>query len=224
MKTSILYTFLFTWMTLTMSACNSDNEVEPQLQLETVGFSGTLPDGRAFSKQGVVSDNNLISSSSSVDGSFISHVLSVSDLTSGTSIIVELPYVKFSNDFGVANDSVLNHAATEYYPYQVVKEKLSVGDKLILSSQASDPKNSFRVQVIDQKNYSGFSSEGSLSQAGSYLKVIKVIEGTETEPILGNVKTLEVIFDLDVKLYSSGEGFNESGNLKGLLRMKYREI
>ena len=220
MKTPVLYSFLCIWLVLTISACNSDDQANPQLRLEAIGFSGTLPDGRTFGEKGVLSDNNLVSSASSAEGSYISHVLSVLDSTAGVSIEVELPYIKFSDNYNTPNDSIVDRAAKDYYPYPVVKEKLSVGNKFILSSQAPEPVNNFRVMVVDQKDYVAFTSEGT-DQDNSYLKVIELIEGTATDPDRGSVKTMEVVFDLDVKLYEQSSG--QSGKLTGLLRMKYWE-
>jgi hypothetical protein len=104
-----------------------------------------------------------------------------------------------------------------------VKEKLSVGDKLILSSQHPDKSKTFRILMIDQKNFLFWTTEQNLDQTGSYIRVKQIFEGQETDPVLGNVKKMEVLFDVDVKLYSSDGSPKQPSKLKGLLRMKYLE-
>lgn len=182
-----------------------------------------MPDGRTFSEKEMISRNDLGSASSSADGSYVYHSLSILDSTAGISILVELPHVQYSDDYIVADDAIISEAARKYYPYQVIKEKLSVGDKFILSSQTTDLTRSFRVLVLDQKNYTGFSSEGVPDQAGSYLKVAELLESNETDPVLGNVNVLEVVFDLDIKLLPTDQADGQAKNLKGLLRMKYQQ-
>ena len=216
---------LFAAMIVSFCACDSDNQsdVQPQLALKSIGFSGTMPDGRTFSEKDLVPHNALGSASSTADGSYIYHSLSLSDSAAGLSIVVELPHVQYSNEYIEANDAIIREAAIKYYPYTVVKEKLSVGDKFIVSSPTTDPTSSFRVLVTDQKNYTGFISEGAPDQDGSYLKVTELIESTETNATLGSVNVLEVVFDLAVKLFPTDQAAGQPETLKGLLRMKYQQ-
>jgi hypothetical protein len=222
----VLSTLLLIWVLLSFNACNSAEEQDPLLQLETIGFIGTLPEGRTFGTNGILPSHGIIGSSSSVDGSYISHGFSILDSAAEISLMVELPYVKFSdsfNSFQESNDTIRNKAVRDFYPYQIVKEKLSVGDKLILSSQHPDKSKTFRILMVDQKNYLFWTTEQNLDQTGSYIRVKQIFEGQETDPVLGNVKKMEVLFDVDVKLYSSDGSPKQPSKLKGLLRMKYLE-
>lgn len=214
-----------------LSACDKEeNETLKQLELESVGFTGTLPDGRAFGKIGIVATNEPATSSSTNDGSYVRHGLSILDPGTGINISIELPHLKYSNDFnaGYEEDSIMEgdgattrQIARKFYSYELVKEKLAVGDKFLVSLQKPYSTNTFRVQVNDNINYNNFICDAG-DQIGSYLKVIKLIEGTETDVILGNIKTLEVIFDIDVKLYHPTEPKRTPPKkLKGFLRMKY---
>ncbi len=189
-------------MLLSICACTSDDQQDPQpqLTLESVGFSGTLPDGNAFGTENIEIKNGLGAASSSTDVSFIYQSLSILDPDAGIGIAIELPHVKYSDDYMLPDDPIIQKAAQTYYPYPVVKDKLSRGDKLLLSQQHPDVSSTFRLLVLDQKNYTGFTSEGSTNQSGSYLKVVELIEGTKTDPNLGSIKTLDVIFDVDVNL------------------------
>ncbi len=82
----------------------------------------------------------------------------------------------------------------------------------------------FGIQVHNNTNYTGFISQGP-NQSGSSLKITELIEGTEPDPVLGEVKTLEVIFDLDLKMYDVHSAVPKPPTkMKGLLRMKYREF
>jgi hypothetical protein len=222
---SILSTLLLKLMLLCINACTTD-EHPPLPKLETIGFSGTLPDGRTFGTTAIEPSNGIVASSSSEDGSYISHVFSILDPAEGISLMVELPYIKYSDSYHSyqeGNDSITQQAIKEYYPYQVVKEKLSVGHKFILSSQYPDKTNSFRIQMVDEKTYLAYTTEHMLDQNGSYLKVKQIIEGMETDPVLGKVKKIEVVFEVDAKLYSYNKPSAQPKKLKGLLRMKYLE-
>jgi hypothetical protein len=222
MKRSFFSTLLLAGVLVFSSACTDTDQAEPLPQLETVGFAGSLPDGRTFGSEVTVS-HGIVSSSSSNQGSFISHIFSIED-SAGISLKVELPYVKFSNAYLPPSESAdLQQIINEHYPLQVVKEKLSAGDKLILSSQHPDMSKAFRIQMADQRNYLAYTTEQHLDQGGSYLRVKQVLEGQETDPVLGTVKTIDITFDVDVKLYPSDWGTTQPGKLKGLLRMKYRE-
>lgn len=234
MKNRSLTTFLAALLMVFLFACDKEEQdVQKQLKLESIGFAGTLPDGRTFGKTGIVDRNGQASSSSTNEGSSITHVLSIFDSVAGIYIKVDLPHLKYSDGFnaGYEGDSIIegNGATTrkiarEFYPYQMVKEKLAVGSKLLISSQIPYSTNAFRVQVNDNINYHNFICDAG-DQTDSYLKVVELVEGTETDPTLGQVKTLEVVFELDVKMYHANEPRpTPPSKLKGLLRMKYREV
>lgn len=217
--TTLLLVFLF--------ACDKDkNGTQKQVELQSVGFTGTLPDGRTFSKTGIVATSGLSGGSMGIDSSYIEshiiHVLSVSDTVAGITLVIDLPHVNYRDENLSKKD--LKAIARKYYPYQAVKEKLAVGNKILVNGQNPDYTKSFRFQVNDDINYNDFLSSGP-DQTGSYLKVTDLIESTEPDPVLGQVKTLEVIFDLDVKVYQAvSQTAPPSKKFKGILRVKYREV
>ena len=104
-----------------------------------------------------------------------------------------------------------------------MKEKLSLGDKWIISSQHPDKRIAFRLQVVDEKNYEAYTSESQLDQTGSYLKVKQLTKGFEIEPVVGQVRAIEILLELDVKLCSANRPTEPPGRMKGLLRVKYLE-
>lgn len=228
MKNRYLLPLLSILLMVSLGACDKEeNDTPKRLKLEAIGFSGILPDGRTFCQTGIVASNWVGGSAGSADGSYILHGLTVTDTLTKISIHMDLPLVKYSNDYIAGSEgdgSELKRIARQYYPYQTVKEKLSVGNKILVSSQIPNfDTNSFRVQVVDNANYNDFLCVED--QTGSYLKVTELIESTETDPVSGNVKTLKVTFDLDVKMvHARGPGPTLPTNLKGLLRMKYRQI
>lgn len=214
-------TFLAFFTILLIISCASDDDLSPQSRLKTVGFLGTLPDGRTFGTEGIVTYNSRSTAANSAEGSFVYHLLSIEDTVRGITIRVELPRIKYSEEYGVPIDSV--NGAEQIYNYPAVKEKLSIGEKVLLSSQNHDRTQAFGVLVLDQINYTGFTTSGTLDQTEGYLRVIDLVEGSETHPTLGSVKTLEVIFDVNVNLEPSDTNPNQAGKLEGTLRMKYRE-
>lgn len=227
MKIHLLKSFLYTLFFVIFVSCDKKNQdPEPELKLEKIGFLGTLPDGKTISEANLVATTELTSSSSTNEGSHITHILSITDPAAGISLKVELPRVKYSNNFisGTEGDgAAMKQKAREFYPYAKVKEMLVIDNKPILSSQSPDITNSFRLLLIDQKNFKGYTTEGTQNQGGSILKVKELLEGTETDAALGQVKTLEVLFEVDAKLYPSDPATSQTGNLKGLLRMKFTE-
>lgn len=229
MKNKIFNVLLFTLLLISLLACTEkENDIQKQLELKSIGFVGTMPDGRTLNDQGLLATTEQTQSSSTTEGSHIAHILSVTDSVAGVTLRIELPRIKYSDNFIRGDEPgslTTKQVAQEFYPYQKVKEKLSVGDKFILSAQTPDITKSFRVLWVDNIHYKGYTSESSYDQAKSYLKVKELIENTETDPLLGQVKSMEVIFDIDVQLYSYTEpATKQPEKLKGLLRMKYTQI
>ncbi len=156
----------------------------------------------------------------------ISHDLVVLDTVAGIKLSIELPYIQYSEQYHPYRENdqdSTGQLAKKYYPYPVVKEKLSLGDQRILSSQHPDNRTAFRLQMVDEKNYVSYTCESQLDQTGSYLKVKEITEGVEIDPVAGPVKKIEVLFELDVKLYASNWATTPAGRMKGLLRVKYLE-
>lgn len=206
---------------LLLSACHTDDSVEASLPAEAGGFSGTLPGGLSLNPASVVSTNGVVTSANSVDGSFVSHLLDVRDTTTNISISLELPYVQYSEAFIRADSADVARAVAEYYSYEVVKDKLSVGEKQILAPPAHDITSSFAVHVTDSRRYFSFITFG-VEQPDSYLRVRELTEGVETDSTGAEVRTLEVVIDLSVKVSREADA-SQPERLEGTLRMKYRE-
>jgi hypothetical protein len=205
------------------NACDilqKDKEEEPKLT--TVGFQGTLPDNLSLKTASQVT-NGTTALSSTQDGSFVWHVLSIYDTSSKVRIEVELPWIKFSNNYVKMDTITSQQLAKKYYPYSLVREKLNNGEKLITSDKNTNATQTFRVGVYDQKNWKGYTSEQTLNQTDSYIKVIDIQEGVSTDAVLGNVKTIEVTFDLNVKLYKFDTSVAYAGNIKGQVKLRYKE-
>ncbi|WP_233507720.1 hypothetical protein [Adhaeribacter pallidiroseus] len=216
-------------MVLFLFACDPAEDNSPKrLQIESIGFSGTLPEGMDFGKTGLVATNAVGGSANSQDGSFIYHGLVITDTLSNVSISMDLPQVKYSPAFILGHEddgSELKQIARQYYAYDKVKQKLRMGDKILYGfNTANADTSSFGIQIHNNTNYTGFVSQGP-NQTGSFLKVVELVEGTEPDPVLGSVKTLEVIFDLDIKMYDPQSAVPKPPTkMTGLLRMKYREF
>jgi hypothetical protein len=219
-KLLLLIPFLFF-----CNACDileKDTSEQPQSTITAIGFEGILPNGITFNKENIETSNGLEAFSSSNEGSFITHVLTLSE-PSCVSISIELPSVKFSNDFMKINDSLMNVAAEKYYKFSKVKEALTPGDKEIISQQTTGVWEAFRIGVFNQKTYEGYVAEQGLDQSGSYIRVVSTEEGIATDAKLGNVQTLEVVFDVNIKLYSYYPNTKYAGRMKGLLKVRYKE-
>ena len=227
----LLYTLLF--FLIISSSCDilekDESDPSPELTETGIGFLGQMPSDSIKLENGVyTSDNGITTSGSSGgtgdNGTFVSRILSIDNVSGGNRITLEvqLPYIKTDNyivDFGgeskVAAQKILDYA-NQKYPFSSVKNLLSLGNKDI---------DKFRVGIIFQKYYKGFYSTGN--QTGSYLKVVDLVEGISTDSNNKEVKTLEITFDLNIKMYyfdfDTGGPDKYVGNMKGLLKMKYIE-
>ncbi|RDC66204.1 hypothetical protein [Adhaeribacter pallidiroseus] len=225
MKNRKFTQLLTTLIVVLLFGCAKDPEgTQRQMQLQSVGYTGTMPNGWQFGKTNIIANNSVKGPSAPQDGSYILHSFTVADTLNGYSIIVELPLIKYSNDY--IADTDLPAAVKSYYPYDRVKEKLAVGNKILLSMLHRDVTTGFRLQMRDDKNYSFYGADYA-QDATSYLKITELIEGTEPDPVLGQVKTLEVIFEINAlmtRIYPAEPGLNPAAPVKGLLRMKYREL
>lgn len=224
MKTRKFTQLLAAFLVVLLFACDKDeNNAPKRLKLESIGFSGTLPEGLAFGTTGIEADNQISGIFSLIYGSFVWHKLSVSDTASGITIRIDLPQLKYSNEYLPKTE--LFATAQKYYPFQLIKEKLAIGNKLLALTSNPDITNGFRVQIADAINHVHYISDNGYDQTGSYLNVINLIEGTDSIPAVGQVKTLQVTFDVDVKVYQTGITNSPSPQkFKGILKMKYREM
>ncbi|MDO9551228.1 hypothetical protein [Rhodonellum sp.] len=216
---------IFLLIAYLLMGCASDEESTPKIQLSEVGFVGSLPDGRNFGSKGIKTSNSTGLSAelySSRAAAYVYHGLTIRDAISGIDIYLQLPKTKFKEDFGI-QDLDQKGIANEFYPYDKVKEILAIGNKNIPFEEGDSWEDNFYIAVLDQRNYNGYTLLPGLLDAGNFLKIIHLIEGTEENAAGENIRTIEVIFDMDVKLRSNDAGLEQQGNLKGQLRMKYRE-
>ena len=205
-----------------MFSCQNDQEPDNNLTLDEIGFVGTLPNGFQFSVNDIRAANTPGLAGNSNFGGFIHHDFGIMDAASGISISMTLPGKKFQESAQVTNLDAYSVANT-HYGYDLVKAQLAVGDKKIRSS-ASDPyASSYYITVLDQRNYNGYTLRQDQLDGDNYLRVLELKEGTFTNALGQNVRTLEVLFDVNVKLFASDEKLPPNGTLKGLLRMRYRE-
>lgn len=226
MKTQTANCIMFLLIFSFLMGCESKEESNPKIQLTEVGFVGALPDGRNFGSTEIKTSNapglSSIALHSSMAASFVHHGLTIRDDVSGIDIYAQIPRVKFKDDFGI-QDVDAKEIANVFYPYDKVKEILAVGNKNIPFEATDSWEDNFYLTVLDQRNYNGYTLVPGQLDAGNFLKVIQLIEGTEKNAAGENIRTLEVIFDVDVKLLSTDAGLEPQGNLKGQLKMKYRE-
>lgn len=222
-----MYNFRFLFLAFSsllitgICACTSE---EPEASVESLDvmtgrFTGTLPDGRTLDKTGIVTTSSSGGMASSAEGSFIYHLLSVKDEESDVKIIVELPHVKYSNEYLESWGEAFEQAVREHYSYAVVKDKLTAGDKPILSMQNEDLTQAFRVLVADEEAFVTYVSQG-VDQTDSYLKIIDVVEATEMNDNQQQVNTLLVTFEMDVQL-NEVNAQSDARRLTGLLTAKY---
>ncbi len=126
-------------------------------------------------------------------------------------------------DFTKVEGTVTTNAVKTYYPISLVKEKLALGEKSILSSTTEDPTEAFRILVLNDQNITSFTTELGFDQTGSSFRVIDLEEGVENDPDLGSIQTLIVTFDVNIKLYKNDMPFEYAGDFSGLLKMKFKD-
>lgn len=224
-KLHLFFTFLV--LGVLINACDIIEKDGAEPELKEVGFLGTMPhDSIKVSGKLVTATNNEVLMASSGSGTFVSRILYLNESSSQISIEMQLPFVKSDNNvvtFGEDPQSAqqLKEYVNQKYTFETLKNILSKGDKII--SPNDDLTQPFRLGIVFQKYYKSFYSTGN--QSGSTFKVIDLIEGSENDPQLGNLKTLDVLFDVDVKMYyfDSPTPNQSVGNIKGLLKMKFKE-
>jgi hypothetical protein len=190
--------------------------------ITSVGFQGTLPEGRTFGSTNLKAGNGLTGLTNV--SSYLTHSLTLLDQDSKQNIVIDLPFVKFNDSQVSLQNLDLQPIARNVYSLQKVKETLSVGEKEIQTTSNSNVPDAFRVQLYDQENYIGYTSENLNTQSGDFLRVTELFEGEEVHPELGPVNFIEVIFEMEVTMFKfSEEGNVDSGKISGLLRMRFRE-
>jgi hypothetical protein len=173
MKTQFTNYFVALFATCFLLACESNEEPTLTLQLDEVGFVGSLPDGGSFSSSGIKSANSAGLSGTSSEGGFVNHGLSIRDYISGIDIYLQLPEKKFQESSEILGlDAV--EIANEYYDYDRVKEKLAVGNKNIPFEITDKWENNFYLTVLDQRNYNGYTLRPGLLDVGNFLKVTQL--------------------------------------------------
>jgi hypothetical protein len=212
-----------------ISACDiiEKDGGEPEPELQEIGFLGTMPnDSIKISGKLVTATNSEVSMASSGNGTVVSRILNLNESNSQTTLELQLPFIKTDNEvvtFGEGSQvaTKLKEYVNQKYTFDILKNVLSKGDKNI--NPSDDLTQSFRLGIVFQKYYKAFYTNGN--QTGSIFKVKELIEGSENDPNLGTLKTLEVVFDVDVKMYSFDipNPSQNVGNMKGLLRMKFKE-
>lgn len=225
MKNKKFTSLLAALIVMFLFACDKEENGTPkQVELQSVGFTGTLPGNQTFGDKNILSSNHVSGIADSVGGAaYLNHYLNIRDSVAGINIQIILPLMKYSNDFNPETDDLIKEARV-HYSYQEVKNLLSPGNKPILSQQEPDTKKGLTINVGDKKSVNGYSTVPPFDQDGSQLKVIQIIEGTETDPSRGQVKTLNITLEVDVKLYPNDANYNRPEKFKGILRMKYREV
>lgn len=220
-KFSIAQILISTFMIFS-SCIDQEETISNSEILKSVGFKGTLPDGKIIGTPNFITTNGVTATTGG--GSFLTHSLSLFDRNSDINIIIELPYLKISETSIDLQNIDFQTLSKEKYPISKVKEVLALGNKKVLSSENPDLTKSFRVQVYDQNSFVGYLTDNYLEQSVGILRVTDLIEGEENDPQLGPVKYLEVIFELDVDLYKfNQENYTFSGKIAGLARMKFQE-
>ena len=214
------------FLILTLNSCDifeKDKDI-PSLELTEVGFVGEIPTiNKKINERGFTSDYAISLSTSISEGTYISKFLSMQN--SQHIFSISLPYVKSDDD--MLNSSIINspdlleNYADEKYPLSTIKNMLSPGTKDILFN--GDVKDVFILGINLKKDNQDFYSDGD--QTGSYLKVVDLVEGTGIDSNNNLINTLEVTFEMDMKMYFHHPAslVTYAGNLKGLLRMRYKE-
>ncbi|UZR99889.1 hypothetical protein [Chondrinema litorale] len=202
-----------------------DDIEKKDTNLGQIGFKGSILNAN-FGNVNVVANNELSASSIIDDGSYVSHTLSLRDNDSEIRILLSLPPVKFNNDFidfTKVEGTVTTNAVKTYYPISLVKEKLAVGEKPILSSDTEDPTEAFRILVLDDQNITSYTTELGFDQTGSSFRVIDLQEDIENDADLGSIKTLIATFEVNIKLYKNDMPFEYAGDFTGILKMKFKD-
>ncbi|MDX2303187.1 MAG: hypothetical protein NW226_10325 [Microscillaceae bacterium] len=216
----------FVFLMLYFTSCDIlENDTEPEVQLTELGFLGTMPvDTISFLSNNLKIENGGTVTGISGVGTFVSVALGLRDTISQISISIELPEIKTENDTinlggeQPAENSPVTAYINQKYPYETVKNMLSLGDKPIRGDQI----NGFRLGIVFQNFFRGFYSDGN--QEDNYLKVVDLDEDTETNANNETVRTLEVTFDVKINMFDPFSNSSDPvGEIKGLLRMKYIE-
>ncbi len=224
MKNLNLINLLAVLMVVLIFACDKEENDTPQReQSEYVGFTGILPDNLPFGEENISASNHVSGMADSTGGAaYLTHYLNIRDSVAGVNIQIMLPFIQYSNNFNPETADLIREAQV-HYSYDQVKSLLAPGDKPVLSRQEPDLERGFMI-LVGGNSLDSYANDLYFDQVGSTLKVIQLTEGTESDPVRGQVKTMYITFEADVHLHPQNADYNQLKEFKGLLRMKYREI
>jgi hypothetical protein len=223
MKPSTLNSIFLSFLLLLFISCTSEDMDLNQLELNSFGFVGTLPEGWEFQNEHLKVENTLIGMMSRVDSSGFSHILMLTDTLSDLRISLSLPMVKFYDE--AINPFQILHFVRKYNPYEKVLEALLDENKPIVSKETFGVVEGFFMSVTRGRPYKTYTTHWNFEQPRSYIKVLEIKEGLEVDRFLRKVRNLEVLFEVDLKLYHFlyDPADAESAEMKGLLRMRFKE-
>ncbi len=245
MKISKLYYFICFFSGLLFFCCESSDDSEPQLLLETVGFEGNLPDGQtvSFPSEYVANSEPIVTNFKNdpdpdgevIEGNVASHYMHLNDLARDFKISLRLPELKWSD---VADESFNSKAVfEEVYSYQKVKEILSMGDKKI-NEEEEDPgivSDLFKVYyaspgkefTYESGLYNPYYPIGDQEKPiDNYFRVVRQQEGFYKNAKGEDKKLLLVEIELKVNMYEtvSGEGLFLRQPIEGKLILAFKEF
>ena len=250
MKISKLHYFAFIFSGFIFFACESSDDPEPQLLLQTVGFEGKLPDGQTVSfPSEYEADSEPIFFSFRTDadpggvvyqGNVATHYMHLNDLTRDFKISLRLPEFKWSE---VADERFNSRAVyEEVYSYQKVKEILSIGEKKInvvdfdfdredygavpdfIKVYYASPGNSFSYE---SSLYNPFFHEGKFEAPNdNYFRVTRQQEGFYKDESGEDKKLLLVEIELKLDMYEilNVEGIVRREPIEGRLILAFKEF
>ena len=221
--------YIHTLLFLILICCSCDivekDKGTPSPELTDVGFTGQMSWLNIFINQSpMISDNSfIVSTPSPDDGTYSTRCLILRN--NMLMIMIELPYIKTDDTIvrfseGNFQNEILSYG-NEKYPFSTVKNFLNLGNKDIAYN--GDYRDIFKVVVLFHKDNKTFQSDQN--QEGHYLKVVDLIEGKRTKSSNEEIRTLDVTFEMDTKMfYCEPEGPKTYfGNMKGVLKMRYEE-
>lgn len=225
-----IYYFACIFIGLMFFSCDSKDDPQPRLLLESVGFEGVLPNGVEFGATDIRSSNGLTTSGPRSGNSDLvttgAHILSIRNPANGLTLSVELPSVNLSEvpPLNEYSGELLKQIFNEQYPYELVLSKLLEEKNKAKSDPNYNSIDSISFQFSSIKEYYNYTHFNVNPLDGGKIQVIDVIEGEDNNSEGQLIRKIEVIFNFDLNMEAAGSEVSpQAGQMKGNARFKYRE-
>ena len=210
---------------LIFAACSSESNPEPNVQLESMSFEGSLPDGSEFGESDIRSANGVTVSgmNQKYNGS---HILSIRSFETGWSLSLETPRLEFDEmpPMDESDGSALTDFFKENYPYEILLEKLLIEKQKADVDPNYNGIENVRIVLTKEDEYYAYLPDESALGGFGRVRILEVKEGIQKNIQGQDIRKIEVLVEMDLNLKASNSNVQpQQGVLLATAKFKYRE-